>query len=78
LVDNRTLVGRPQLGGTVMLDAGIAPYLIRRLALGDALRSGRYLLSLGRDRGRSGRGPRSAPASPPRAQCIGSPIGAAT
>jgi hypothetical protein len=42
----RTLAGRPQLYGTVALDGGIAPYLMRRMFLDDDLKSGRYSVRL--------------------------------
>lgn len=42
----KTLVGRPQLYGTVALDGGIAPLIVRRLVL-DNLESGRYFVDLG-------------------------------
>ncbi len=38
---NQTLVGRPQLYGTIAVDGGLATYLVRRLALGLSLPSGR-------------------------------------
>ncbi len=40
------LVGRPQLYGTVALDGGIAPYILRRIFLDNSLQSGRYSVSL--------------------------------
>jgi len=42
----KTLVGRPQLYGTVALDGGIAPYITRLILLNAELSSGRYSLSL--------------------------------
>lgn len=42
----RTLVGRPQLASAVIIDGGIATFLVRRLALGQDLPSGRFYLSL--------------------------------
>ncbi len=49
----KDLVGRPQLYGTVALDGGLAPYIYRRILLGDPhLRSGRYTLSLSAVMGR--------------------------
>ena len=41
-----SLVGRPQLYGTVALDGGVAPYLMRRILLDNNLISGRYSLQL--------------------------------
>ena len=41
-----TLGGRPQLGATVMTGSGIAAYLVRRLALGMPLPSGRARVAL--------------------------------
>jgi len=40
----KTLVGRPQLFGTVTISGGIAPYLARKIALGEELASGRKLV----------------------------------
>ena len=40
----KTLVGRPQLASTVTAGSGIAAYLVRRLALGHKLPSGRKLV----------------------------------
>lgn len=42
---NRTLVGRPQLYSTIAVDGGLASYLVRRLALGQDLPSGRQYIS---------------------------------
>lgn len=41
----RSLVGRPQLYGTVAIDGGIAPYIVRRVFLND-IKSGRYSLDI--------------------------------
>lgn len=41
-----SLVGRPQLYSTVALDGGIAPYLVRRIFLGDGVKSGRFSIKL--------------------------------
>jgi len=41
-----TLVGRPQLYGTVALDGGIAPYLVRQILSSKSVKSGRYSLKL--------------------------------
>lgn len=43
---NRTLVGRPQLASTVNLGSAFASYLVRQLAFGQPLASGRTLISL--------------------------------
>lgn len=43
---NRSLVGRPQLFGTVTIDSALALYMVKRIALGWPLTSGRYKLSL--------------------------------
>lgn len=43
---NRTLVGRPQLYGTIAIDGGLGAYLIKRLALSGELPSGRIRVSL--------------------------------
>lgn len=40
-----TLVGRPQLMSTIMVEAGVAAYLARRIALGDDIPSGRSQIS---------------------------------
>jgi molybdopterin/thiamine biosynthesis adenylyltransferase len=42
----KTLVGRPQLYGTVSMGGGLAAYLARRIILKKSLPSGRYRLSL--------------------------------
>jgi hypothetical protein len=42
---NRTLVGRPQLYSTIAVDGGLAAYLVKRLALGWGLPSGRSYIS---------------------------------
>lgn len=42
-----TLVGRPQLYGTVALDGGIAPFIARKIKLEGDLKSGRYCIKLG-------------------------------
>ena len=42
----KSLVGRPQLFGTIAIDGGLASFLVRRLALGQSLPSGRNYLSL--------------------------------
>ena len=39
-----TLVGRPQLGSTVSIGAGIGSYFARRIALGEPVISGRTLV----------------------------------
>lgn len=39
-----TLVGRPQLYGTVAVDGGLAPYIIRQILLDSNLKSGRYFI----------------------------------
>lgn len=41
-----SLVGRPQLGSTVMIEGGLAPFVVRQIILGAPLRSGRYRLAL--------------------------------
>src|SRR5690606_24320089 len=41
-----TLVGRPQLNGTVTIGGGIATYIARQIILGGKLESGRYKISL--------------------------------
>ncbi len=43
---NRTLVGRPQLGSTIMIGGGIGTFIARKIILGQSLPSGRYYLSL--------------------------------
>lgn len=43
---NKTIVGRPQLGSTVSIDGGVAAYVVKRIALGWDLPSGRYKISL--------------------------------
>ncbi|MBT3418691.1 MAG: hypothetical protein HN726_04090 [Candidatus Magasanikbacteria bacterium] len=40
----KTLVGRPQLMGTVTASSGIAPYIVRRMLFGPSLASGRYYI----------------------------------
>lgn len=41
-----TLVGRPQLYGTIAVDGGLSAYVVRQLLAGDGgLRSGRYFIS---------------------------------
>jgi hypothetical protein len=41
----RSLVGRPQLYGTISIDGGLAAYLVRQIALSsDMLKSGRYFI----------------------------------
>jgi len=40
------LVGRPQLGGTVTIESGLAAFAVRQLILGAPLASGRYRLDL--------------------------------
>lgn len=40
-----TLVGRPQLYGTITIDSGLAAYVVRRILLGEELPSGRYFIS---------------------------------
>jgi hypothetical protein len=42
---NRTLVGRPQLYSTIAAEGGLAGYLVRRLALGWELPSGRWCIA---------------------------------
>jgi ThiF family len=42
---NNSLVGRPQLAGTIAVDGGIASFLVRRLILGNDLPSKRCYLS---------------------------------
>lgn len=41
---NKTLVGRPQLYGTVAADGGLAAYIVKRLILGWDLPSGRHYI----------------------------------
>lgn len=43
---NHTLVGRPQIASSVIMEGGIGAFLIRRLSLGQDLPAGRYYLSL--------------------------------
>ncbi len=43
---NRTLIGRPQLAGTIMIDGGLAAFVARQIILGQSMPSGRYYLSL--------------------------------
>lgn len=40
----RTLVGRPQLYGTIAVDGGLAAYVVRLLTLGNTTLSGRYFI----------------------------------
>lgn len=40
----KTLVGRPQLYGTVVVDGGIAAYISRNILLGKPIKSGRYFV----------------------------------
>lgn len=42
---NETLVGRPQLASTVTVAGGLASYLVRKIALGESLPSGRRYIS---------------------------------
>lgn len=41
----RSLVGRPQLYGTIAIDGGLGSYITREIVLGDQLTSGRYYIS---------------------------------
>lgn len=43
----QTLSGRPQLFGTVNIASGLAPYIVRQIALGGEMPSGRYFFSVG-------------------------------
>lgn len=43
----QTLVGRPQLYGSVSVAAGLSCYVVREVVLNNSLPSGRYLLSFG-------------------------------
>jgi len=38
------LVGRPQLYSTISVDSGLAAYLVRRITLGEKLKSGRFFI----------------------------------
>jgi molybdopterin/thiamine biosynthesis adenylyltransferase len=40
----KTLVGRPQLYGTITTDSGLASYLIKMILLGEDVKSGRYFI----------------------------------
>jgi hypothetical protein len=40
----KSLVGRPQLYSTIAVDGGLAAFLIRRLTLGDPVKSGRFFV----------------------------------
>ncbi|MBI2285818.1 ThiF family adenylyltransferase [Candidatus Saccharibacteria bacterium] len=41
-----TIVTHPQLGSTVMMTGGVLAFAVKNIALGNTLRSGRYLISL--------------------------------
>ncbi len=45
---NKTLVGRPQIFSTVNVGGGLAAFLARKLILDKTLKSGRFLISLGK------------------------------
>lgn len=53
---NQTLVGRPQLYSTIAIDGGLAAYLVKQIALGVDLPSGRTRLSLDKALGLQGLG----------------------
>lgn len=42
----KSLVGRPQLYGSVAVSSGVASYITRKIALGENVNSGRYFLKL--------------------------------
>jgi molybdopterin/thiamine biosynthesis adenylyltransferase len=44
----KTLVGRPQLYGTIAVDSGLCTYLVRQLVLGSPLASKRYFVQFGK------------------------------
>jgi hypothetical protein len=41
-----TIVTHPQLGSTVMMTGGVITFAVKHIALGGAMASGRYLISL--------------------------------
>jgi len=42
----QTVVGRPQLMSTTSVSSGVGAYIVRKIALGEELKSGRYCISL--------------------------------